>query len=294
MIDRIQIELPTHIGVALYAPGAAFGPRINTDFEFVWIIEGCAEYSCDGHIFAAPEGTVILCRPGCRDYFQWDRHRRTRHAFFHFQITQLPPDWPPVDEWPVLLPMPDDDILRHLFRHLMVWLNNSTPAHNLATVEHMLLTFTTGHVENQYIPANQWPDAIERVTNFVFKQLDEDTTADLSLKVLADVACVTPEYLCRIFRQHMQLSPAEMVRHARLDLAKTMLTRSNYSLNEISESCGFANAFHLSRLFKEAFGQTPSEVRKRVRSGATPPLPLLTRTTPDIVVTSPRNLSKPH
>jgi transcriptional regulator GlxA family with amidase domain len=69
------------------------------------------------------------------------------------------------------------------------------------------------------------------------------------------------------------------VRLARLDRAATLLVRSNFSVQEIAELCGFASAFHFSRRFKEAYGQSPRELRQQVRAGATLPAPRLPQNT---------------
>jgi transcriptional regulator GlxA family with amidase domain len=61
-----------------------------------------------------------------------------------------------------------------------------------------------------------------------------------------------------------------MVRRVRLDRAATLLAHSNYTIAQVAEMCGFANPFHFSRRFKEAFGQSPSEVRVNIRRGAIP------------------------
>lgn len=34
-------------GVAVYPPGATFGPRQLEDFEFVWLLQGTAEWRYD-------------------------------------------------------------------------------------------------------------------------------------------------------------------------------------------------------------------------------------------------------
>jgi transcriptional regulator GlxA family with amidase domain len=68
------------------------------------------------------------------------------------------------------------------------------------------------------------------------------------------------------------------VRLARLDRAATLLARSNYSVAEIARMCGFGDAFHFSRRFKAAYGQSPLQMRRALQNGATPPLSPLTRT----------------
>ena len=75
----------------------------------------------------------------------------------------------------------------------------------------------------------------------------------------------------------MGRSPAETVRLARLDRAAILLARSNYTVGEVAALYGFASPFHFSRAFKDAYGLPPTEVRRRILAGETPPLPRLLR-----------------
>jgi hypothetical protein len=74
----------THRGVAVYPPGATFGPRKMKDYEFVWVMEGEAIAHYDEHRINAPADTVLLCRPGMTDTYQWSSRHKSMHAFFHF------------------------------------------------------------------------------------------------------------------------------------------------------------------------------------------------------------------
>ena len=269
----MEIALPSSFGVATYPPGASFGPRRTRDWEFVWLIQGDAEYLCGDQAYAAPEGAVVLCRPGAIDFFRWDRHRRTRHAFFHFQVTDPPDGW---QDWPLVREPEDDDILHPLFRYVLTWAGQGDPEQCLQAIATMLAAFRTGDRAAGRVPASAaWPAAVELVCAYIFERLDADPAHALPLKDLAGVACVTPEHLCRLFKSSVGHSPAEAVRLARLDRAATLLARSNYAVGKVADMCGFASPFHFSRLFRAAYGLPPTEFRRRVQAGEPPPLPRL-------------------
>ena len=272
MLTDLQVSLPTAFGVATYPPGASFGPRLMLDWEFVWLIQGDAEYRWRETGAAASEGSIVLCRPGATDFFQWDRHRRTRHAFFHFQMANPPDDW---QDWPLVREPENDDVLTPLFRYLLTWLGRGDPEQCLLTVTTMVTAFRTGHRAAGGLPPEVWPPAVERACTYLFERLDENPAQALSLNELAGAACVTPEHLCRLFKASVGHSPAETVRLARIDHAATLLARSNYAVGEIAALCGFASPFHFSRLFHSAYGLSPSEFRRCVQAGETPPLPRL-------------------
>jgi AraC-like DNA-binding protein len=272
--DDLDLVLPDAFAVAIYPAGASFGPRALHNWEFVWMIEGDAEYRRGDAIVPAPEGSVVLCRPGATDFFRWDPARRTRHAYFHFEVRSLPSRWPPPETWsPVRLPQ-NGDLLRPLFRHLLTWGDGGDPVQTRLTVLHLFAAFVTGQiVSGDAAPPAPLPPPVERAWAYLARRLDEQPAAPVTLGQLADAACVTPVHLCRLFKTATGHTPAETVRLARLDRAAILLARSNYSVREVAAICGFDSPFHFSRRFKEAFGRSPRALRRALVEGQTSAVP---------------------
>jgi AraC family transcriptional regulator len=279
MAVDLRFSLPTAASVASYPPGATFGPRAMRDFEFVWLIEGNAEYRWDDQTVPAPEGSIVLCRPGGTDAFRWDTRRRTRHAFFHFDIRATPRDWPPADCWPLVRVPSEGDLLRPLFRWLLTWLGRPGADTVLSrlSVEYMVRAYVLGQIETCELPSEPLPEPVERTMRHIHMVLEDDPSAPIAFGDLADAACVTGAHLCRLFKRTTGRTPAETVRLARLDRAAALVARSNYSVRQIAEICGFATPFHFSRLFKRAYGASPAHLRELVEAGQTPPVPRLSR-----------------
>ena len=271
----LDLSLPTGKGVAIYPAGATFGPRVMRDFEFVWLIEGDAQYRWGDVIVDAPEGAIVLCRPGATDSFRWDQHRRTRHGYYHFNLLKMPKNWPAVDTWPLVRQPQEGDVLRPLFRHLLTWSGRGNDLLCKLTMAHMLTAFVFGETAAGDVPREALPDAVDRAWSFIRQRIEERPETDIDLSELARVACVTPEHLCRLFKSVLGHSPVETVRLARLDRAAVLLARSNYSVGEIAHMCGFASQFHFSRRFKQAYGTSPLQLRKSIQDGAAAPLPRL-------------------
>jgi AraC family transcriptional regulator len=268
---------PTVIGLATYPPGATFGPRAMKDFEFVWLIEGDAQYRWGDQTALAPEGSMVLCRPGATDFFQWDQRRRTRHGYFHFHIPEIPHDWPAQQHWPLVRETAEGDVLRPLFRHLLTWGNAGDPTVRALTIKLMLTAFVRGQHASGEVPRETLRAPVETSIAFIQSTLDNNPATAIDLDDLAAAAMVSREHLCRLFAAATGRSPIETVRLARLDRVAVLLSRSNYSVKEIAEICGFANPFHLSRAVRRAFGRSPRELRRRIQEGDIPPTSLLVR-----------------
>ena len=283
MQNDFDMGPPTSGGVVTYPAGAAFGPRRMRDFEFVWMVEGEAQYRRDGQVYHAPAGSVLLCRPNAEDYFLWDTRRRACHGFFHFDLTAAPTSLPPIAAWPILRRPRESDLLLPLLRHILRFVGQSVTADSAAAMQRRfamataLTAFVTGEMATDAPPREALPDAVERAFDFLRQTLEARPDAPISLNDMANAACVTPEHLCRLFKSATGCTPAKAARLARLDHAVGLLVRSNYGVAEIAALCGFTNPYHFSECFRAAFGRSPRELRAAVRAGTPPPLATLFR-----------------
>jgi len=284
MLTDLDVTLPTTTGLAIYPPGATFGPRHLQDWEFVWIIDGDTEYTSDGVTVACPPGSVVLCRSRVVDGFRWDPEKRTRHGYFHFNVLKIPSDWPPQAQWPLVRHPSEGDVLRPLFRHVMAWSGNGNPLLCRLNIAHMLTAFVSGETGSPDLPHDALPEPVEKALKHITRQLEDAPHAEITLPELAEIAHVTPAHLCRLFKAARLHSPVETVQLARLDRAAVFLTRSNYTIGEIARLCGYASQFHFSRRFKKAFRKSPSAMRTEIQNGAVPPIARLVRWAPRIDV----------
>ncbi len=272
MSTDLDLSFASWTGIAIYPPGATFGPRAMRDYEFVWMIEGDALYRWDEHSVDAPQGSIVLCRPGTTDFFRWDPTRRTRHAYVHFHVNKTPSDWPKRADWPVVRTFDESDIVLPMFRHLLAWWDRGDPTLVRATLTHLVAAFVTGHVATAQVPATALPEPIERTMAFLYQSLDRDPAAPIAFEDLVEASCVTGPHLCRLFKKVTGHSPAETVRLARLDRALSLVVRSNFAVKQIATMTGFTSPFHFTRVFTKAFGLAPADLRKAVEAGHTPPL----------------------
>jgi hypothetical protein len=129
--------------VAVYPPGATFGPRRLPDFEFVWLLQGTAEwrYEQGGSVTLRPS-CLLLARPGMRDSFVWDRTKPTRHAYLHFRLAGELERLPDPALWPLVRTLPDGDPLRPLLRYLLDLGENRSRDHQRTVQEVLLLLLT--------------------------------------------------------------------------------------------------------------------------------------------------------
>lgn len=76
------------------------------------------------------------------------------------------------------------------------------------------------------------------------------------------------DYLRKLFKKEVGMSPLEYMTNLRMKSAETLLTAmwtNEYTVAEIAQMCGFEDALYFSRVFKKHFGCSPSGYTKKIR-----------------------------
>ena len=89
----------------------------------------------------------------------------------------------------------------------------------------------------------------------------EDNIANSELNI--DMKCkeigLSRTNLYRKLKAITDLSPVELIRNKRLEVATRLLKESDYSVSEISTYVGFNSHAYFTQCFKAAYGCSPSE-----------------------------------
>jgi AraC family transcriptional regulator len=99
---------------------------------------------------------------------------------------------------------------------------------------------------------------IARVRAFI----DSNLHRSIHTKDLSAIARRSPAHFSRSFKLAFGEPPHAYVMRRRLERACTLMVTSSTSLSQIAFSVGFADQPHLCRLFKKAFGQSPTSWRR--------------------------------
>jgi AraC-like DNA-binding protein len=101
---------------------------------------------------------------------------------------------------------------------------------------------------------------IYKTIQYIHKNLNKN----LSVKLLAEKICLSPDYFSRLFQQVTQNRPIDFIQRKRIEKAQFLLVTTNYSLEKIAEFTGLNNSSYLIRLFKRHTGITPKKYRSPV------------------------------
>ncbi|MDC7227754.1 MAG: AraC family transcriptional regulator [Spirochaetales bacterium] len=85
----------------------------------------------------------------------------------------------------------------------------------------------------------------------------------LSLNELSRMVSVTPQYLCRLFKNKTGHSPIEHYTVLKIQVACRLLDMTTESISSISSRIGIEDPYYFSRVFKKVMGSSPRQYRNR-------------------------------
>ena len=119
-----------------------------------------------------------------------------------------------------------------------------------------LLNIVTSRPEINWQPP--YPPRLSKIVTYIDQHLPEP----LSNSKLADIACLSIEGLSKMFRKHLDISPAEYVTRTRIRQACHLLLTDDSSIDKIAGITGFSNRNHFSRVFKKITNESPARFRR--------------------------------
>jgi len=104
-------------------------------------------------------------------------------------------------------------------------------------------------------------DRIRMAMEFCQRNVEKDITLDM----LADIACVTKSHLMRLFREKLGVSPMQYAIRKKIQTAQGLLLTTDMNIKQISQEIGISDSSYFVRMFKKNIGFTPQEYREKLR-----------------------------
>lgn len=97
----------------------------------------------------------------------------------------------------------------------------------------------------------------------VLRHIAQHLHRPLPLAELAEVASVSPQYLCRLFQKTMKMRPLYYVNQERVSQSKKlMFIERNKKIYEIAHQVGYENPSYFCAVFKRHTGMSPEDFKK--------------------------------
>jgi len=127
------------------------------------------------------------------------------------------------------------------------------------TLSHLLLA-QAAPLQQARVRGGLAPVVRRRLADYIEVHLGQDIT----LGVLAELACLSEYHLVRMFKVSFGMTPSAWIAARRIERARVLLKTTNQPLQQIADACGYADLSHFSHRFRAALGAPPSRYRSIV------------------------------
>jgi len=245
------------IGYSAVHP-AEFVYDIPTGYDcyLLLLITSPAELLIDNELQAVPANTAILYPPGSRIYYRangeeyrndWIRFRSDESFVEQFPIKNAP------------FAVRDVEYCHNLFK-LLTWESSLESANSEATISHLLwVLFSKLHETSAEEPANAHTQMLVRL----HKKICNQPQAPWNIAQMAEELHLSTSRLQTLYKQMFGISCMDDVIKRRLYRATDQLKFTTTPIHEIAENCGYNNVEHFCRQFRQYYGCTPGQFRKK-------------------------------
>lgn len=103
-------------------------------------------------------------------------------------------------------------------------------------------------------------DLLDGIVCFINKHLDYP---DLSVDTLVEEAGISRSALFKKIKTLIGISPMELIKNIRLKKAAELIEEGSDNFTQVAYKVGFKDSQHFSKCFKQIYGVTPTEYRKK-------------------------------
>ena len=116
-------------------------------------------------------------------------------------------------------------------------------------------------VETDLSPLPGLPVSLPERLQRVIDHIERNLSAPLCLEELARCACMSKFHFCRLFRQHIGMSPKQYCLSRKIELARQLLHQPGQPVTLTAFRLGFNDVTEFIRQFKKFTGLTPRAFR---------------------------------
>ena len=249
--------LGVYLDTARFVPANTFfkNSDITTErtvecYELVLFLKTGGYAFINGKKHAITAGSIRFHKPGDKVY----SCRFNEIYVIHFTVNDTEKGKKIFDTLPSFINLPDIENVVTLFKKLITALVSHDDFSCICLFWELF-----GNIKNQFQTQQTTND--QYIVSKIKKYIDENFSQRLTLKELAKNFYLHPIYLQRKFNQDTGITPTEYLKNVRLSKAKAYLLTTNYSIDYISELCGFCNTSYFINVFKKSENLTPFQFK---------------------------------
>lgn len=250
-------------------PGTGLGPRTIPDYELLYFTSGTkGVYLMEGEAYPLDVPCFIVCRPGERHEYLYDREASSRHLFVHFGFEHAPEAKPalPFLEVGGICRIPSDNELLVGMMKQLIYLAYALPERTNPRGGALLLSLLMELGGELELPSQSHGEGMPQQIVRAIKYMEDHLQEPLKVEAIANKVGWSHEHFTRSFASHTGRTPREMVLRLRIERACHLLMDERHSIKHVAFESGFSDENYFSRMFKEVKGTTATAYRKRYAS----------------------------
>jgi AraC-like DNA-binding protein len=286
-VDAFHYHLPIH-GISLnymsYGPEAIIEPGYLTDFYLIQLpLRGTACIEADGKLIDTYPGKAVVIDPKAYTRMVWSEGceqflvQISKDLVNRMSAQCLGEKQTPETRFVDCMDHRDGNHhawWRHLFNFIREY-NQQNSVYQVgdiaritveSLVKSLLYQVENNHTQLLYDKQqNVLPKHVKIAQDFMHKHFSEH----LVVKDLVEMLEISERSLFEGFRKFSNTTPMKFLLTVRLNEAQRCLSDPDckHSVTEVALRCGFTQLGRFSHLYREMFGELPSETTKRYRGG---------------------------
>jgi LacI family transcriptional regulator len=90
----------------------------------------------------------------------------------------------------------------------------------------------------------------------------DNAAVSVGVSEVANACCISRRSLEQKFRTHLDCTPGETIRKARMENVRRLLLDTDKSVSTIALECGFASTASLCQAFQKQYGESPGHFQQ--------------------------------
>ncbi|MCM3627507.1 AraC family transcriptional regulator [Paenibacillus glycanilyticus] len=274
--------MPYYIAAGLteYIPGEQHPSRQNLGvFDLLWVIKGTLYIGEEDKEWEVNAGETLLLMPDRYHYSAKPCERETAFYWIHFDFkgewaqheadsASFPLPMRQAWENPYLIQLPQyaaPPEFKLAERHLSQLLACSVEhRRSVYWQEQQLFIELLGLLEERRDRSNSDSPAM-KLASRTEAYIRQHYQSELTNAALAEAFHFHPNYIVRCMKEIYHCSPMEYLHQYRLEQAKLLLVKTEWSIAVIADQTGFRHAPYFSNCFKAYTGTSPLRYRKQFK-----------------------------
>lgn len=229
-------------------PGYLYGPNFRQYYLIHYVVSGKGTFTVNDTTYNLSKGDMFIIRPYEKISYRADTETPWHYRWIGFtcnmakDIEFLKKD---------VIHLPD---VEYLFRQILQadQYGKTREIYACAKIFELIAL-----IEERI---NTEPDKTNKIVSSAVSYIDNNfSNPDFKIGELADILHINRSYLSTLFKEEIGMSPQQYLQKARLNFSTKLLSSSDLSMDEIAIRCGYKNAFHYSKMFKQEFKVPPSK-----------------------------------